>query len=415
MDREEAYKLLQTLSDRQKEVLRRRCANESHPEIARAMGWKNKSASKGTWHEVFIKLKIANLDPQVQARIIKEDFCRFFGPGVLVDYAGPTRREWPPAPEPPPLPPEGRALVEAVDRHLDILNRGVKPREKPGGLTIWAPPVIVVPDPITRRRRVGVALWLWLLTLAACLVGPWLVWRFGRRVVTELVPVIQTQIVSVPQTQIVDRVVTATPENDPVPTATPQPAETPVPLSPVALPFEDTFDTWIRPEWVMVGAPDAPVIIAGRLYTERGLTLIYGNASMRDYQVHFDYRQNANVGGSMFRLYLGPNILLDTDCSWKKRPNEDADWDRVTGFTCFPITPRWDPATDPAHHIHLIVSGRNYKAYVDGNPEPWFDVNFEAPLERGPFMVELTSWPFADMRFDEFGLYIDNLRIEALP
>ena len=90
-------------------------------------------------------------------------------------------------------------------------------------------------------------------------------------------------------------------ENAILPTRTPRITETSSPLStedtetpPLTLPFVDTFDDWIRPEWTVIEG--MPVVVNGRLCNAHVPLILELRYRLPDsYTISFDYFLEVNV------------------------------------------------------------------------------------------------------------------------
>lgn len=96
-------------------------------------------------------------------------------------------------------------------------------------------------------------------------------------------------------------------------TAAVTPTATPDPYPPVALPFVDSFDQGVRPEWRIL-SKDQPAIVNGRLSAAKGQTVVLsiGNGDLTNYTVEFDYEFSGWYSYSgKFTVFFTPTLKYE--------------------------------------------------------------------------------------------------------
>lgn len=195
------------------------------------------------------------------------------------------------------------------------------------------------------------------------------------------VPSSPTTVVTQPPAAISTLAPTWTPSpipNTPTPSVTLVPTPKPLPTSSVRLPFTDSFNRGIRPEWTVVTGQ--PLITDSRLRPGNDiLELELGNNFGNRYVVDFDYYNENKYMVTYQRLYVMVAHRLvfswgNFDCSWEEY--KDDKWNTI-----------WEGKGWPGNgHFKLTVTGNTYTIPFPGNPT--IEITYGTAL-NGPLGLKL--------------------------
>lgn len=201
-----------------------------------------------------------------------------------------------------------------------------------------------------------------------------------------------TQPVRNPTTQIINtptETSSLTYESSPTHTPRPQPTtvntQPPRRLDPVALPFQDNFDSGIDTQWRILSGQ--PIVTNGYLgaATDQQLTLEVGNDTLQNYTVRFDYKDARNgvwLGG--IAMTVAERIRFETQGYPRWQTFQDNQWIDLTEFTAQIGLPG---------NLRFVVNGNNYRVYVNGTL--FSEVTYGVPLS-GPFSITVQRDTFID-------------------
>lgn len=403
-DLDKAKDQLGGLGPRQREVLGLVCDGLEYEDIAERLHI-SENTVKSHMRQVYLKLDLTDIKSRTQrGKKLHQVYCP-----LLEAAAIPPAK--PDADEPQPVPEEVQRLVEEDQKALVLwqpkpgtgtTSTAIQAREQP------LPPQIIRESKPPRPLR-----WMVLgIILGAVLIAAiaWQVVQTLRSQVASLAhalinPVVVTSQVTVmvsepprPTGTALVVVVTATPLR---PTNSPQPSDTPAlptntleptstPTPSVALPFEDNFDSGLRPEWRVLGG--APITINGRLTAaEADLAIEIGDSSWGDYKVEFDY----------YKLY--PHVVLLVFGQKLRYRMASEQFQSNGAWEAFENN-KWVAISDAGGvgdfgRLRVVIEGNSYHLFIDGSA--YMDIVYGTQV-KGPFGLQL-----------EKGAVIDNFKITS--
>jgi len=392
---------LEKLTRRQCQILSMVCHSMTYVEIGKKMGFGVKliQAEMTTVYRIF---ELTDLERDDKRGILINEVCPIHE--VMVKDPDKDCRDRVIEPEPPPPDPRILAMViRDAEAGLIPLNRALV-ASGPRGVTVPTYPQPIETPPTTRPPiswlLVGCLGFLLLATLIVLFEAVTLFQQQARSisslapsesafiespapqtvVVTETVLVTQVPVAvntAPAPTSAATNLLEVTPSVTSIPPVIPLPTFT---LLPLVLPFKDSFDRNIRPEWRVLSGH--PLIVSNRLKAAGdGLDLEIGD-NLRNYVVDFDF-SGINEFAADPRLYC--NIARTLRFSWSGWGSswdvfQNDRWVNLSGAPGQPLT----------GHLHLLVAGNTYIAQVNGKNLP--SISYGTQLS-GPFGLTFPGGP----------------------